>query len=89
MCLLRVLRYGGVPGRVGGWLNFFTSGCSSPCLNCFASADLLSTILPLGRITFSAGVAKADPADLDAAMASADALLYRAKGAGRDCVLAA
>jgi diguanylate cyclase len=44
---------------------------------------------PLGRITFSAGVAKADPADLDATMASADALLYRAKGAGRDCVLAA
>nr|WP_281375441.1 GGDEF domain-containing protein [Sphingomonas jinjuensis] len=44
---------------------------------------------PLGRITFSAGVAKADPANLDATMASADALLYRAKGAGRDCVLAA
>lgn len=43
---------------------------------------------PLGRITFSAGVAMADPANLDATMASADALLYRAKGAGRDCVLA-
>lgn len=52
---------------------------------------LRDTDEPMGRITFSAGVVAlpADPADLAAALARADALLYQAKREGRDRVLAA
>lgn len=46
---------------------------------------------PMGRITFSAGVVvlPTDPAAIDDAVNRADALLYQAKRAGRDRVLAA
>ena len=52
---------------------------------------LRETDEPLGRITFSAGVVALpdDAAGLELALAHADALLYRAKGAGRDTVLGA
>lgn len=51
---------------------------------------LRETDEPMGRITFSAGAVALpdDPAGLEAALARADALLYRAKEAGRDRVLA-
>lgn len=52
---------------------------------------LRDTDEPMGRITFSAGVVAlpSDPAELERAVAHADALLYRAKEAGRDLVIAA
>lgn len=50
---------------------------------------LRETDEPMGRITFSAGVVPLPAAreELEAALAGADALLYRAKAGGRDLVL--
>jgi diguanylate cyclase len=52
---------------------------------------LRETDEPMGRITFSAGVVALPDAaeEIDAALARADQLLYRAKEDGRDLVLAA
>ena len=52
---------------------------------------LRETDEPMGRITFSAGVVPLPSVaeELEAALARADALLYRAKEGGRDLVLAA
>jgi diguanylate cyclase len=45
------------------------------------------TDAPLGQITFSAGVASASEGEtLEALLQRADALLYRAKDRGRNCV---
>lgn len=43
---------------------------------------------PARRVTVSIGIAECDPADtsVDAALARADASMYQAKAAGRNCV---
>jgi len=48
---------------------------------------LRETDVPLGAVTFSAGVAEAEPGtSLGSVFGRADALLYRAKNDGRNCV---
>ena len=48
---------------------------------------LRETDAPLGAVTFSAGIAETEPgASLGSVFGRADALLYRAKNDGRNCV---
>jgi diguanylate cyclase len=50
---------------------------------------LRATDEPLGRISFSAGVAVFSGNDCQAAIQEADALMYQAKEAGRSAVFSA